>query len=112
MAALGAWLQLMQQLPEPVLAHFRSGLKEKEGLRRAHLRCLVQVCRVWFVGARPIPARLLVLLKTLPLALGRQINNLTAVQSLLCNQGFEVANIVDYQTAHSACRSCRLRRNW
>lgn len=42
-AALGAWLQRMQQLPEAVLAHFQSGLKEKEVLRRAHLRCLAQV---------------------------------------------------------------------
>lgn len=42
-AALGAWLQRMQQLPEAVLAHFQAGLKEKEALRRAHLRCLAQV---------------------------------------------------------------------
>lgn len=41
--ALGAWLQRMQKLPEVVLAHFRGGLKEKEALRRAYLRCLVQV---------------------------------------------------------------------
>ena len=42
-AALAAWLQRMQRLPEMVLAHLRSGLKEKETLRRAHLRCLAQV---------------------------------------------------------------------
>jgi hypothetical protein len=42
-ATLEAWLQRMQQLPEMVLAHFRSGLREKEALRRAHLRCLAQV---------------------------------------------------------------------
>ena len=48
-AALEPWLQRMQQLPETVLAHFRSGLREKEALRRAHLRCLAQVN----AGAQP-----------------------------------------------------------
>jgi hypothetical protein len=55
-AALRAWLQRVQKLPEAVLAHFRGGVKEKEALRRAHLRCLVQVsapmlCATWFILA-------------------------------------------------------------
>ncbi len=47
MAALGTWLPHAKELPQPVVKHLEAGLKEKEALKRAHLRCLAAV------GARP-----------------------------------------------------------
>ncbi len=43
LTALEAWLPRLTALPEAVVAHLRAGLGEKEALRRATLRCIVQV---------------------------------------------------------------------
>ena len=46
--ALGAWLSRLDSWPTSALSRLRDGLGEKEALRRAHLRALVQVrcCRL------------------------------------------------------------------
>lgn len=47
--ALGAWAACMDALPADVTERFAAGLKEKEGLQRAHLQALLQV---------PVPAKI------------------------------------------------------
>lgn len=42
-SAVGAWLPLAKQLPPPVVKHFEAGLRDKEALKRANLRCLAKV---------------------------------------------------------------------
>lgn len=42
-AALGAWLRHVDSLPQAALQRFGDGLKEKDTLRKAHLRSLNQV---------------------------------------------------------------------
>ncbi|EFN56582.1 hypothetical protein CHLNCDRAFT_144295 [Chlorella variabilis] len=44
-AALGAWLPRCSGMPEPALARMTESLKEKEALRRAHLRALAAALR-------------------------------------------------------------------
>lgn len=44
LAAMTAWLVRAEGLPAGPLARFREGVAEKDSLKRAHLRDLVQVC--------------------------------------------------------------------
>lgn len=43
LAALGAWLSHAQSIPGAALQRLKDGMKEKDALRRAHLRSLNQV---------------------------------------------------------------------
>lgn len=46
LSALGSWVARSVGVAEPdVVAFIASGLREKEALRRGHLRCLRAICK-------------------------------------------------------------------
>lgn len=54
-AAIGAWLPTAKQLPAPVLKHFETGLKDREALKRANLRCLAKVKAFTIASLHHVP---------------------------------------------------------